>query len=632
MTDQWHEGDDYQPRFQWKLWARMLSFTRPYRRYVLLMMGVAMVTAACDVVIPLLAGQVIDHVTQEGATVEAAAGLWRYAMIFGVVVVLFTASILTFIILAGSIATSVAHDIRRDGFQRLQELSFSYYDTKAVGWLMARMTSDCLTVARTMGWAIIDFVWGTCVITFLTTVMFYLNWKLALLVLSIVPVLLVVSRYFQVRVLIAARLARSANSRITASFSEGMMGVRTSKSFVRERANLAEFQQLTGEMFQHSVRGALYAAIFLPLVLTVCSAGVGLALWYGGQEVIGGTISIGTLVIFLAYAGQLANPVQEMAQTFTALQGAQASAERILQLLDTPPQIVDTPEALERMRAQAEGENQRADLALDGLPDRIETITFDHVGFAYVEGRPVLRDFDFEVTAGQTVALVGPTGGGKSTIVNLVCRFYEPSTGKLRINGLDYRHRSLHWLQSQLGMVLQTPHLFSGSVRENIRYGRLEADDAEVEEAARVVNAHDFITRLEDGYETEVGEGGGKLSTGQKQLISLARAILADPQILIMDEATSSVDTQTERLIQEGVDRVLSGRISFVIAHRLSTIRNADCILVIEDGRATERGTHDQLMRRRGYYHQLYTQQFAQEIGGRLLAGPSSLGSPSTAT
>jgi ATP-binding cassette subfamily B protein len=336
-------------------------------------------------------------------------------------------------------------------------------------------------------------------------------------------------------------------------------------------------------------------------------------------------------VAFINFAGQFFNPINQMARVLTEMQAAQAAGERVMGLLATEPKIRDSEAVRQRMseaKASAPSASDTrspvSDCSPDGHPAKIESIEFRHVTFAYEEGSPVLRDFNLTVRAGQTIALVGQSGGGKSTIVSLVCRFYEPTQGALLINGVDYRQRSLHWLQSQLGIVLQTPHLFKGTVRENIRYGRLDAADAEVEEAARLVSAHEFILQMEHGYDTPVGEGGNRLSTGQKQLVSFARALLARPQVFVMDEATSSIDTETEQAIQAGIERILAGRISFVIAHRLSTIRRADRILVINRGLIEESGTHDELLRRRGHYHELYTSQFRREREEAVLEGMPS--------
>ena len=617
MADDHHDEDAFQPQLDLSLWRKMLPFARPYRRHLLGLSATAMTCAACDVTLPWVTGRFVDEITARGA----AARLWPSAVAYGGVITTLAVCIYTFIVIAGRITTGVSYDIRAAAFDKLQELPFSFYDRKAVGWLMARLTSDVGNLSRVLGWAMLDLVWGTSVLTAVATVMFWLNWRLALVTLAIVPPLLWASRFFQVRLLRTSRALRKANSHTTAAFNEGIVGVRTSKSFVREGRNLEEFRELTGQMYAHAVSNALYSALFLPVVLSLCSVGVALALWRGGVAVGAGVMSLGTLVTFLQYAAFIQNPAQELANTLTMVQGAQASAERVQGLLDTPVDIQDSPEVRVAIEAHGlnVGSNGDSDLAPDGYPKRIDRIEFRNVSFAYKEGQPVLEDFNLTVESGQSIALVGPTGGGKSTIVSLLCRFYEPTAGQVLIDGVDYRRRSLHWLQSNLGMVLQQPHLFSGTIRENIRYGRLDATDAEVEHAARLANAHSFIMATEGGYDAQVGEGGNQLSTGQKQLIAMARAMIADPQLFVMDEATSSVDTQTERAIQSAVERVLAGRISFVIAHRLSTIRSADRILVIAGGRIIEDGSHHELIRRRGHYFRLYTSQFTSEKESEVL-------------
>ena len=610
--DHLQDEDALHPRINLALWRGTLRFARPYRWNLLSLAVMAAMCAGADIAIPWLTGRFVDEITAHGR----AARLGHIELAYCGVICTLAACIFTFILLAGRITTRVSYDIRKAAFDKLQDLPFSFYDRKAVGWLMARLTSDVGSLSRILGWALLDLVWGSLVLSGVASVMFWLNWRLALLVLVVVPPLLWVSRFFQVRLLRTSRALRKANSHTTAAFNEGIVGVRTSKSFVREARNLEEFTELTGQMFSHAVSNALYSALFLPSVLTLCSVGIGLALWRGGIDVRTGGMTIGTLVMFLQYVAFIQNPVQELANSLTLVQGAQASAERIQELLDTPIDIQDSAEVRERMttvRSNGDG------LAPDGHADRIQSIEFCDVSFAYKQGRPVLDGFNLRVSAGQTIALVGPTGGGKSTIVSLLCRFYEPTAGRILINGVDYRQRSLHWLQSNLGMVLQQPHLFSGTIRENIRYGRLEATDAEVEQAAALANAHEFIAAMKDGYNSQVGEGGNQLSTGQKQLIALARAMIADPQLFVMDEATSSVDTHAEQAIQSAIERVLAGRISFVIAHRLSTVRSADRILLIDEGKIVEDGAHSELIRRRGRYYELYTNQFTAERESELL-------------
>lgn len=592
------EDDAYSGSLDWGLWRRMVAHARPYRRVLggIAVSGVAL--ALIDAAFPPVTGLLIDEALAHGISPRLEGLGAGYVGLF----VLLCAAIWLLILLAGKVATGVAFDLRQLGFRRLQELSFSYYDTRSVGWLVTRLTSDAGKLANLLPWFLVDFVWGPALLLGVGVGMFVLSWKLALVVLLIVPPLAVLSVLFQRRLLESSRLMRKMNSMMTASFDESIMGVRTTKALVREQANLEEFQVLSGEMFQHSMRNALQSAVYLPLVILLGSVGVGLALWRGGVALDAG-MSYGTLVAFMQYAALFSMPIQDMARQFAQLQAAQAAAERVQSLLDEVPAIRDTEDV---------------DPSRD--PDRIAAIEFRDVSFWYKEGEPVLEHFDLRVEAGQTVALVGATGGGKSTIVSLAARFYEPSEGEILIDGIDYRKRGLHWLQSRLGVVLQTPHLFRGTVRDNIRYGRLEASDAEVEAAAETANADAFIRGLADGYDTQVGEGGGKLSTGERQLVSLARAILADPQIFVLDEATSSVDTETERLIQAGVDAALHGRIAFVIAHRLSTIRSADQILVIDGGRVVERGTHEQLLERKGRYHDLYRKQFVRERAARALS------------
>jgi ATP-binding cassette subfamily B protein len=381
---------------------------------------------------------------------------------------------------------------------------------------------------------------------------------------------------------------------------------------VKEAENLNNFGGLTDTMYDASVLNKIQAALYLPLVLALGSIAGGLALIFGGLEVIWGTITAGTLIAFLAYARHFFEPIQELANWFAEMQMAQASAERIISLIESEPDIKDSAEVEHRIAAMhadsAAGAGGKG-VAADGYPDKIQRIELQHVEFQYDVGPKVLADINLTIEQGQNIAIVGSTGGGKTSLVNLLCRFYEPTAGRILIDGIDYRQRGLNWLQSSLGIVLQSSHVFGGTITDNIRYGKLSASDEDVTDAAKRAGAHDLIVAMEHDYDTEVGEGGSKLSAGQKQLISFARAILADPKILVMDEATSSVDTVTEKRIQAGLAELLKGRISVVIAHRLSTIRNADRIIVIEHGQILEAGTHEELMREPGRYHKLYTQQ-----------------------
>lgn len=612
MTDPEVWEEEYSAKMDFSLWRKLLAHAKPYRWHLVAMGVFGCILAIVDTMFPRVTGWVIDDAMKGGDR------LGHHLRLYGVLVIALAVLIWAFINLAGLIVTGLAHDLRRDGFHRLQQLSFSYYDKHPVGWLVSRLTSDVTKLSQIVPWALLDFVWGFALLTAISVMMLMLEVRLALLVMAVVPPMVLISLLFQQKLLRSQRAVRRSNARITASFNEAIMGVRTSKALVREHDNLVEFQVESSQMFQHSVRNALQSAVYLPLVMTLGSLGVGLALWRGGL-LVDHEISLGTMVAFMQYAALFSIPVQELAQRFTQLQAAQAAAERMQNLLDTKPEIADSDAVRERISRHA-ARRGRSGMAEDGYSARIERIEFRGVSFAYKSGEMVLEDFDLDVRPGETIALVGATGSGKSTIVSLLSRFYEPTAGGIYLDGIEYRERSLHWLQSNLGMVLQTPHLFSGAVRENIRYGRLSARDEEVEAAARRVHAHAFIETLENGYDTDAGERGDRLSVGQKQLVSLARAVLADPQILIMDEATSSVDTETERMIQAGIEELLRGRISFLIAHRLSTIRSADRILVIDGGKLIEQGSHRELLAARRAYYRLYTNQRVEE-GARTVLG-----------
>ncbi len=603
--DDGFDEDSFQRGMNLNLWRRLLGYALNYRKEVTILATCAFFTAIAEIAFPLITREVIDAVAEHGADADLA---YYGALYFGFTVLL-GLSVGGFIWYGGKIRTHVAHDIRMDGFCNLQNLSFSYYDFRPVGWLMARMTSDCERLSNILAWGMLDLVWGLTMMIGIAVAMLVMDVTLALVVLSVLPVLAWMSIKFQHRILKSARLVRKTNSRITGSYNESIMGVQTSKAFVKEAENLKNFGGLTDQMHGASVTNLVQAALYLPLVLTLGSVATGLALVFGGLEVIWGAVTAGTLVAFLTYTRHFFEPIEQLAHWFAEMQMAQASAERIMSLVLAEPEIADNDEVIGRMHA-----DKKANDAIDGYADEINQIRFEDVSFSYDVGGPVLSHVDLTINQGQTVAIVGSTGGGKSTLASLLCRFYEPSSGRITIDGIDYRQRSLQWLQSNLGIVLQSSHIFGGSIEDNIRYGALDADRDDVLAASRKAGAHDFIESLPDGYATEVGEGGSQLSAGQKQLISFARAILADPKILIMDEATSSVDTETEQRIQEGLSALLRGRISIVIAHRLSTIRAADNILVIEKGQIAEQGNHDALMQLSGRYHRLYTQQSLSEL------------------
>lgn len=602
------EEQEYNKQFDFSLWSKIIRFLKPYKTKVICLIFVMIGVGGIEATFPLLTRHAVDNFIMEGKT----EGLPGFAAIYLALIIIQVFNVWMLIALAGRINMWVCYDIRKAGFKRLQELSLSYYDKTPVGWIMARMSSDTQRLGDTLAWGLVDSVWGFTMMLCISVYMLYLDWKLALIALAVLPPLAVISVYFQKVILQAFRKVRKTNSRITGAFNEGIMGSRTSKILVSEERNLDEFKVLTGEMYGSSVRAAVLSSIYLPIVLTLGSIGTALAIWHGGNRVILNVMSYGTLVAFISYTVQFFEPVRELARVLAEMLSAQAAAERIVTLLNTEPEIVDSPEVVGKYGDSFSPRKEN-------WPTVTGDIYFKDVSFSYKGGEEVLKDFNLDVRAGETIALVGETGSGKSTIVNLACRFYEPTSGQVLIDGTDYRERSQLWLHSKLGYVLQTPHLFSGTIKENILYGRLEAADEEVTKAAKLVNAHDFIMKLENGYDTEVGEGGGRLSTGQKQLISLARAILADPRIFVLDEATSSVDTETEQMIQEAIQRVLKGRTSFIVAHRLSTIKAADRILVIHRGRLIEAGSHKELLKAGGYYYRLYTNQFLQQREAALL-------------
>ena len=582
-------------------WRRLFRFVNLRGKHVSVMIALMILVAAIEVLQPFIVGWLVDRVIIP----ENFEYMYLFVIIFGALGIIQAANIFAFIVIAGKMEVGICYDIRKEGFKRLQELSFSYYDRTPTGWIMARMTSDITKLGDVVAWGLVDISWGLAYMLIMAVTMFVVNFRLAMVSLSVLPLLVIMALWFQKKLLSGYRRIRSVNSRLSAGYSEGIDGARTTKTLVREKRSTAEFEKIAGTMRQRTVRTATVSAFYLPAVLTFSAVGTALALWRGGNALLAGTgITYGALVSFVFATAGFFEPVMELSRIFADLQYAQASAERVLSLLEEEPDIRDA------------GTLDVSESSLSGIKGTVE---FDSVDFQYRIGETVLYDFNLKVRAGETLALVGESGAGKSTVVNLLCRFYEPTRGRILIDGIDYRKRSQAWLQSSLGYVLQTPHLFNGSVMENIRYGRLEASDNEVIEAAKLVGAHHFILNLLDGYASNVGTLGAKLSVGEKQLISFARAILADPAIFVLDEATSSVDIQTEERIRKAINRVLKRRTSFVIAHRLSTVREADRIVVLSKGRIIEEGSHETLSRRRGAYWELYTRQLRLENEAKLL-------------
>jgi len=569
--------------------VRILGYLKPHWRWVAGFLAFISIVSILEAYFNIIVKDIIDQgiiAGDEGRIVELIA---RYVGLYLIMVV----AVFGFIYLCGILGQRVQYDMRKQMFDHMQKLSFSYFDRTPVGWLMSRVTSDSERIADLVTWGMLDVAWASLNIMTAMFFMFTINWQLALMVTAVLPVLFVVSLWFKKRILVEFRQSRKINSKITGAYNENITGVRVVKALRREQANLDEFDGLTNGMYRASFRAAWLSALFLPVVQIISAVAVAVVVYYGGLN-IGQGLTIGGIQAFISYVTFMMWPVQEMARVYAQLQQSVASAERVFSLLDAEPDLVDRPGATDPGSVRGD-------------------IEFRDVEFYYEKANPVLQDFNLHVKQGETVALVGPTGHGKSTIVNLICRFYEPRGGQIIINGQDYTTMPMHAIHSRVGMVLQTPHLFSGTIKTNLRYGRLDATDDEIIEAGKTAGAHEFIMALENGYDEEVGEGGVLLSVGQKQLLSIARALLSQPDIFIMDEATSSVDTLTEALIQQGMERLMQGRTSFVIAHRLSTIKRADRIVVIEQGRIAEMGTHAELLRQRGHYYDLYTRQFRQE-------------------
>jgi len=590
VPSDYFEEDDFSGEVNGGVFKRIFGLLRQHWVWVAGFIATIIVVSILDAYFTFLSKEIIDQGILKGDVDALVRILIRYASM----ILLQSAGIFTFVFLAGVMGERVRYDMRRMLFNHLQTLSLSYYSRTPVGWIMSRVTNDTERVAELVTWGLIDSTWGVVNIATTLTFMFAINWQLALIVLSIIPILLFAAVQFRKRILKQFRKVRKINSRITASYNENISGVRVVKALGREDGNLDEFKLETGEMYSASYRAAWLSALFLPIVQIISAFAIGGIIWYSGAQVNFESISVGGIQAFLSYMTFMMWPIQDLARVFAEMQRSLASAERIFRLVDTAPEIQNKPNAIDPGSIRGD-------------------IIFEHVHFWYEDEMPVIKDLNLHVKPGETIALVGSTGGGKTTIVNLLCRFYEPKRGRIMIGGHDYTDLSLEAIQSRIGVVLQTPHLFSGTIRENIAYGRLIATKEEIEKAAKLTGAHKFISHFEKGYDEPVGEGGVLLSVGQKQLISLARAVLSDPEVFIMDEATSSVDTITEALIQDGMEAIMQGRTSFIIAHRLSTIKRADRILVIEGGQIAELGSHAELLRLQGKYYKLYTQQFRAE-------------------
>lgn len=606
-----YEEQEYHKPFRLKVWAKMLPFFKPYKKYFAITLGLNIFLAGVDVLTPLFQSYAIDHFIVP----DTLDGIYTFAFVYISMIVMQTISVYWSVHAATTIEMCVGKDLKWAQFEHLQTLSFSYYNTTPVGYIHARVMSDTLKIAGVAAWGLVDMFWAFLYVVSVFVIMFVLNARLAVILLVIVPCIAVITVVFQNKILHWNRRVRRINSQITSAYNEGITGVKTSKTMVIEGENEEAFFERTSDMYRSAGKAAKLNAVYIPTILLFGSAAAAFVLYRGGYMVQQDLIKLGTLSVFISYAVVIFEPIQQLARLLADLISCQANIERVMDLLEQTPDVTDRPDIIEKYGDNFHPKKENWE-KIQG------DIVFEDVSFMYPDGKEyVLEHFNLHIPAGMNVAIVGETGAGKSTLVNLVGRFFEPTKGRILIDGVDYRERSQLWLHSQIGYVLQNPHLFSGTVRENIRYGRLDASDEEVEAAARSVSADEVVMKLKDGYDSDVGESGGRLSVGEKQLISFARAILAEPAIFVLDEATSSIDTVSEQLIQEATDKLLRGHTSFVIAHRLSTIRKADLILVVKDGKIIEQGTHKELLSEKGYYHDLYHKQFEEESARKVFAG-----------
>lgn len=603
------QEQEYNRPFDLKVWKKIFPYLRPYAVNLCAVIVLNIVMALVDISMPLFQRYTIDHYIGGGTT----RGIGWFTLLYALAIVFQTVIVIVSTRQSMFIEMKTNRDMKHETFVHLQTLSFSFYNVTPVGYMIARVMSDVSRISGMLAWGLMDVMWSAVYVLGVFIAMLFLNWKLALLVMLIVPAIAILTVYFQNKILHWNRKTRRINSQITGAFNEGISGARTSKTLVIEKHNMEDFRVLTGDMQKSSVKTQLLSAVYIPSIMFLSSVATALVLTRGGYLSMQGLMEIGTLSAFTSYAVGIFEPIQQIARILADIISAQANIERVTGLLEEVPAIQDTPEVVEKYGDNFVGKTEN----WEPIKGDIE---FRDVTFRYPDGSEnILEHFNLKIPAGATVAIVGETGAGKSTLVNLACRFFEPTEGSILIDGRDYRERSQLWLHSNIGYVLQNPHLFSGSIKENIRYGRLDATDEEIEAAAKAVSADTVVQKLEQGYDSDVGEGGDRLSTGEKQLISFARAVLADPAIFVLDEATSSIDTQTEQLIQNAIAHLLKGRTSFLIAHRLSTIRHADMILVVQDGKIIESGTHQELLRKKGQYYSLYTKQFEEEASAEVL-------------
>ena len=587
--------------------GKIIPYLARYKKRVYAMLFCGLLGSVVDIAQPILQRYSINHFIG-GGTLDTLP--WFIAIYFGTILLSAAANYISCTD-ATCLEVWIDRDLRNDAFAHLQTLSFSYFNQNSVGYIHARVISDSSRIGSLFSWTLIDGVWQMAYLVGAIIVMLVINAKLALMVLLIMPIIVLLFSVFQSRLVRVNREVREINSKKTGNFNEGITGAKTIKTLVIEDKRHDGFVADTAAMRKKTVRAAHLRGLFASTMGFASSLALAIVLWRGGYIA---ASEVGTFSMFMSYAQGMMEPVRWIIDSISDLITTQVNIERLSKLLETKSDVVDSPEVIKKYGDCFDPKREN----WEPIKGDIE---FDDVSFKYPDGDEyILEHFSLNIPFGTNIAIVGETGAGKSTLVNLICRFYEPTSGRVLIDGRDARERSQLWLHSAIGYVLQTPHLFSGTVRENLLYGNPNATDEDIRRALELVSAQGVVDKLENGLETDVGEGGDMLSTGEKQLLSFARAILADPRILVLDEATASVDTITEQKIQSAIDTIIHGRTSIVIAHRLSTVRNADLILVVDDGKIIEQGTHEQLMSRRGSYYRLYTRQYEDEATSRLLS------------